>query len=271
MLTPGIYTNVAFKDYLAIEAISNSYLGRLAECPAKALVPSEDTPSLIIGRAVHKAVLEGQDAFNAEFAIGPEVDKRTKAGKEEWAAFEAENQSKVILKKEDSDKVLCVANAVFRHPWASKLLADGVAEQTIIFQDFDSGLLCKARPDCLPDEGKRTMVDLKTTRGAGGKAFTRSIIDYGYARQAAFYLDGMNAIRKGTLKNTFFDLFVFIAVETETPYRVEVYALSSDFIEYGRAEYQRLLKVEIECRKAGTYPHYSNEGIVEIYKPGWLI
>lgn len=272
-MKPGVYPNIPFKDYLAINAVSNSYLGRLNDCPAKALVPREDTLSLLLGRAVHKAVLEGMDAFNAEFAIGPDVDKRTKAGKEEWAAFEtsADARGKIILKKDDLDKVLLMANAVFRHPWASKLLAEGVSEQTILWQDFDSGLMCKARPDRLPDEGKRTLVDLKTTRDAGEKAFMRSITEYGYARQAAFYLDGMNYLKKGTLKNTFFDLFVFVAVETEEPYRVEVYTLSNDFIEYGRQEYRRLLQVEQDCRKAGAYPHYSNEGIVELYKPGWLI
>lgn len=250
-MNPGVYPNVAFKDYLAINAVSNSYLGRLAECPAKVLVPREDTPSLILGRAVHKAVLEGHEAFNEEFAIGPEVDKRTRAGKEEWAAFEAENQGKQILKKEDSDKVLCMANAVFRHPWASKLLAENATEQTIIWVDKVTGFLCKARPDAVPDEGKMVLIDLKTTSDASEQGFLRSVIKYGYARGSAFYIDGYNSAMKSKI-----DSFIHIAVEPEEPYRTEIYILDNAFIDWGRQEYKNLLATEKDCRTKGEYPHY---------------
>ena len=56
-MKPGIYPNIPFREYLKIEAVSNSYLGRLDECPAKGLIPRKDTDSLGLGRAVHTVVL----------------------------------------------------------------------------------------------------------------------------------------------------------------------------------------------------------------------
>lgn len=264
-MKPGLYPDIPFKDYLAIPAVSNSYLSKMDKCPAAAKVEQEETPSLILGRAVHKVVLEGSKAFLKEFAVAPDLDKRTKAGKEEFAAFQSANEGKQILTKDEGDKVLVIGNAVFKHPFAKKLLAENVTEQTIIWEDRDTGLLCKGRPDCLPDEDKMVIVDLKTARGAGEKEFTRSVVSYGYAKGAAFYHDGY-----GAATGIYLSDFVLIAVEPEEPYRVEVYVLDDEFVGWGRQEYKRLLALEKRCRDEGKYPHYQNEGITTLFKPTYL-
>lgn len=263
-MNPGVYPNIPFAEYLTIEAMSNSYLGRLDKCPAAALVTQEETPALILGRAVHKLVLEGQDAFRQEYAISPQFDRRTSIGKAQAAQFEAENHGQIIIAEDAGMKIRAIANAVYRHPWAKKLLDENVTEQTVIWTDRETGLLCKARPDAVPDEGKLTLIDLKTTSDASEGAFTRSIIKYGYARGAAFYLDGFNAAR-----GTKLDAFIHIAVETAEPYRTEIYLLDDDFIAWGREQYERLLVIEKECRAKNEYPHYSR-AYTTINKPAWL-
>src|SRR5574337_598414 len=90
---PGIYPNVPFSEYKAIKAVSNSYLSRIDRCPALALIEQEDTPSMLLGRAVHKSVLEGEGAFFAEYIKAPKIDKRTKEGKAEWAAFQEKHSA----------------------------------------------------------------------------------------------------------------------------------------------------------------------------------
>lgn len=267
-MKPGIYPSVAFKDYLAIKAVSNSYLGKLDKCPAAALIEKGDTPALILGRAAHKLILEGTDAFLNEYIKAPKVDKRTTAGKAEWAAFQEKNSvfgNVTPLDGEDFDQVFEMYLAVKEHPWASKLLAENVSEQTVIWEDKGTGLLCKSRPDSVPDEGKMALIDLKTTADASETAFTRSIIKYGYARQAAMYLDGYNAAAGSKA-----DAFIFVAVETEPPHRTEVYLLDDDFIAWGREEYKRLLAIEKKCRTEKDYPHYATPNIVQIFKPAYL-
>ena len=46
-------------------------------------VYEEPTPNMVLGSAFHKLVLEYDD-FESEFAVMPNVDKRTKAGKEAY-------------------------------------------------------------------------------------------------------------------------------------------------------------------------------------------
>ena len=85
--TPGIYRDITNQDYHAFEAVSNSYLGRIAKCPAAAKLPWPQTSSMMLGEAAHTLVLMGQDTYNATYAIAPVSDRRTK----EFKAFAEAN------------------------------------------------------------------------------------------------------------------------------------------------------------------------------------
>lgn len=263
-MNQGLYDNISFKDYKAIDAVNNSRLSRLDKCPAAALVEQEDTPSLALGRAVHALVLEGAEVFQKEFAVAPECDKRTKAGKDLFASFQVENLNKSVLSIDEGVQVEAIRNAVFAHPFAKKILSEGKPELTIIWDDEESGLKCKGRIDWMP-ERNGVLVDLKTTRDASLDKFTRSCIDYGYAKQAGMYIDGM---MKAT--GEVFDSFIFIAVETVPPYHTEVHVMDMRFIEWGYLEYRRLLYLEAKCRKEGFYPHYTEPSALDLVMPGYL-
>ena len=267
-LQPGIYPDIPAETYHAMtDYVSKSYLKRLDKCPAAARVPQEDTPAMAFGRAAHVMLLEGEAAFLAECAIPPSgINRRTNAGKEEWAAFEAANAGKTLVTADDYLKITEMRKALMKHPFAPKLLADGVSEQTVIWQDQETGLMCKARPDRIPNGDKGVLVDLKTCSCAGEYEFCRDVVKYGYDLQAAFYLDG---IREAT--GTCYDAFCFIAMEKEAPYRTETYMLDSEFITHGRYEYRRLLNIEAECRTKGVWPNYEGVGnLVTLFKPNYL-
>ncbi len=269
---PGIYQDIPNKVYHSLPAVSNSYLSRFNKCPAAAKVAVEESANLILGSATHAFVLEGEEAFLKEFAVAPYCDKRTKAGKETFAEFQDANKGKAVITADEMQLIICMGNAVHAHPFASQLLKQGISEQSVFWQDEETGLYCKCRPDRIPSGNKGVLVDLKTTTDASEHAFTRSITVYGYHRQAAMYLDGVNAARRtndtGDIQD--FDAFAFIAVEKTEPYRVEVFVLLPDFIEAGREDYKRLLRQERTCRRNSFYPNYQNPGIIELSKPGWL-
>ena len=75
------------KEYREREGVSSTDLKKIAKSPAHFRYwkdhPQEDTPSLLFGRAAHKYMLE-KDEFKTEFAVAPNVDRRTKEGKELW-------------------------------------------------------------------------------------------------------------------------------------------------------------------------------------------
>ena len=79
------------KEYRKSEGVSSTDLKKMVKSPAHYKYWKEhseelDTNSFLIGRAVHKYVLEKDDFFN-EFAVAPLVDRRTKDGKAEWSLF----------------------------------------------------------------------------------------------------------------------------------------------------------------------------------------
>jgi hypothetical protein len=181
------------------------------------------------------------------------------------------NAGKITIKHNDYKTLLGMRVSIQAHPAASKLIEEGVAEQTIIWREQGTSLLCKARPDLLPNRNKRTLIDLKTTRDASSFQFLRSVLHYGYHRQAAFYLDALYNVKVGRVgKNRVYDSFVIIAVETAAPYHVECYALDEELIEVGRREYIELLKLELDCRAKDFYPNYKDAGIQTLEKPIWL-
>ena len=268
-MEPGIYPNLSHADYHALtDIISNSYLGRLNQCPANAKVPVTETTAMSFGRALHSYVLDGQDVFDKEYAIAPTVNKRTKDGREVYEAFceDAEEHHKSIIDFPDYEKIMLMHKAIMSHPLASVLLKEGRSETSIFWTDEKTKLPCKCRPDRIPEGDHGVILDLKSARSAELRDFTNDCIRFGYARQAGIYIEGFNSISSAKV-----DAFVFICIEKDEPYRIEVFTLDDNFIFYGQSEFHRLLKIEKECRAKKVWPNYKNTEIRTLYLPNWTL
>ncbi len=269
-MDPGIY-NISHKDYLSIDAVSNSYLGRLNECPAAAKIPVETTEAMEIGTALHALVLEGQEKFDSLVVVDPEMPKRKDIEKEAWIAWKEEFAiGKTILKQEKIDNIKRMSDAIWSHPAAMELLGDGVSEQSLVWRDEETGILLKSRPDWLPARIKGIIPDLKTTSDASKQGFSRSVADFGYDRQAAMYLTGINTVIPFEQRGCHYDTFIFIVVEKTPPYRTEVYVLDQGYLDRGFREFRRLLEEEQTCRRLGKWPHYKDGGVQDLIKPNYI-
>lgn len=261
--------HIQSKEYFQAKGASNSALNALSKCPAALFVKKEDTKAMAFGRAVHCYVIEGDSAFAEAFAVAP-VYKRTNAGKALRAEFEAMNDGKEIITSEDMSTIIGIRASVMAHPVAAALLKCGSSEVSAFFKLKSAEgveVECKSRFDFLP-LNMPVIVDLKTTEDASPEGFRRSVVNYGYHQQAAFYLDGINAADSGAEP---YDSFAFIAVEKKEPYRCEVYTLSPEFIERGRSRYKRLLDEYAKIKSTGIAPAYLSAEVIELDAPGWLI
>lgn len=265
----GIYS-IPFEDYTAVEATSNTALGKFAICPARYLhwkqnPDEEPSPALKLGRLAHRAILE-PEKFNGEFVstytLKPEtyLDKKTNEEKKwngnagpckEWIKT-AEDNGLEIISRAEWDFLSGAAKSIAEHPTAAAMLHSGSPEQSI-FADYN-GIPVKARVDFLTNGD--TLVDLKTTADASPRWFERDILSLAYYRQAAFYLDCAKAVGLPAKH------FCLLAVEKSEPYLVACYQIHKDYIEIGRREYIRLLGQLVECQKSGKFPGYSNELII---------
>jgi hypothetical protein len=261
--TAQISSNVPMDEYRAWPHVSQSVLSVMrSKSPAHALEymthPPEQTPALMMGTAVHMATLQ-PELFDQHYAMAPQIDRRTKEGKAAWAAFQEEHPGATILSEDDYMRCLLMAKSVRNHPIASKLLI-GEVEQSATWTDPATGLTCKARFDVVSKFG--VLADLKTTCDASREAFERSIWTYRYYLQAAFYLNGAQALGIPA------DYFTFMAVEKEPPYAVVVYNLMGEVIEAGREELKPLMETYAKCIETDTWPGYATE-VVEIGVPAW--
>lgn len=220
----------------------------------------KQTPALLMGSAVHAAILE-PTKFVELFAIEPEVNRRTNEGKDIVAAFELANKGKTVITAEMFREANKLKDAVRKHPAAQALLESGVAETVLTWRNNEFGVGCKAKPDFLSSTG--FIVDVKTTEDAGPNDFGKSVINFRYDVQAAWYIDGYKQVYGEYPRG-----FAFIAVEKKPPYAVAVYYVPNPIFDMGRRKYLQNLATYAECLHSNTWPAYSNE-IVELTLPAW--
>lgn len=259
-------------DYHRHWAVSKSGLDQIAKSPlhywARFLDPDrvwpEPTPAMRLGTALHTHVLE-LSKWDDQIAVAPgDINRRTKEGREQWAAFEAAAKRKTVITADDAQQVMAMGRAALGHPAAAMLLGlPGKAETTHMWTDAGTGLECKCRPDWLTDDGS-IVVDLKTTKNASIQGFKRSVADYRYHVQAAWYLHGLE---QATGRRP--DQFIFICVESSAPYACAVYAADAEMIERGHDQAMRDLAKLAVCKAADHWPSYSDQ-IETISLPGWM-
>lgn len=252
--------NISFEQYRAIDALNSHYLVDLLRSPAHARhnkAHDDDTPSMAFGRAFHTAVLEPAELLN-RYVAKPDVDARTKAGK---AALAALPTNKEWLSAEDMARISGMERAIRGHKTARELLAGCFAvEQSLTWEM--GGLPCKARLDGL---GVEYVLDLKSTQDASKRAFERSLWNFAYHIQGAFYKEA--ALANGFNK---VNQFIHIAVESSAPYGVAVYRMDEGYIEAALEQISEAMEIHRRCVKSGEWPSYP-ERIQDVLTPAWMV
>jgi hypothetical protein len=237
----------SIEQYHANPAISHSKLECYRRRPAlyykkyvaKTLAPPEDTGAFRLGSAVHCAVLEEKE-FSSRYILRPDCDRRTKEGKIQFAEFSAQHADKTLLDADEMQQVVAMREAIAAHPLASQLLADGLAETTWRKEQPNALGALQCRTDwfsslgCELSDGKPYALDIKTVESLDSDAFRnfeRAAFNYGYHRQAGFYLPLINEIFQWSVSKMY-----YVAVEKCEPYGVAVYTLSDDAIAKGQDE-----------------------------------
>lgn len=272
----GLHLDLPAKDYFALPYASASLLGAIKRSPAHARQMSAEssiqTSAMKFGTACHYAILQ-PELFRKLYTVADQCAAILSSGRNrgsrcsnsgivargtEWYCGmhdpengEVPDDVRDVLRADDFDKCLRMADAVLAHPAARALLeAKTHAEASAIWTDRETSVRCKLRADMLCAGG--IVSDLKTTADAGRDSFERSIFKYGYYRQAAMYLNGLGEMSfvPG------YEHFCIVAVESAAPFAVAVYRLQDDVIDAGREEVSRLLKVWAECERTGEWPGY---------------
>ena len=257
------------QEYRSHPAISRSELWRIHDSPEKFKYfkehPEEPTPALLFGQVFHKMALE-PDTFDLEFVVMPDVDRRTKEGKQLWAEFLEQAEGKTVIPAEMYEQAKAMCASLTAVPFAQKLL-NGRREVPFFWVDERTGEECKCRTDCLNTQySQPIIVDVKSATDASTEAFIKDAIKYGYDFQAAMYSEGVSKHIHQT------SLFVFIVVEKTPPYAVNILQADELLLQRGHNIFRECIETYHECKLSGNWYGYlgKNNQINTLALPAWL-
>ncbi len=251
--------------------------GSLSSSGARKLLPPS-CPALYRyeqdhGRAPKREFDFGHAAHQLVLGAGPGITvvdaKSWRTDAAQGQAEEARAEGKVPLLTAEYETVQAMAAALKRHPIAGRMFNPerGKPEQSLFWKDQKFGIWRRARLDWLPTagNGQHWVADLKTCRSAAPDRLQKAMWDYGYATQAAWYLDGVRALGLGDKLTK----FVFVFQEKTPPYLVTVAEPDPFALQIGAYENQSAMATYRDCMATGHWPGYS-DGIESIPLPRWI-
>lgn len=263
---PGIYHDLPLSRYhrgdiAAGPSVSSTTLRRLwNESPAHAWahdpanpdrVVEDDSEAFILGRATHHLVC-GQVDFASEFIVRPTQapDGRDWHGANKscirWLA-EQKRVGRTVLTPAQVEQIKGMAIALGAFPLMAAGVLNGLIERSLFWQDKETGLWLKARPDAIPSDSG-DFSDLKTTRSVLYHDLQNSVAAYGYQQQAALVLEGARALDLAG------ETFTFIWVETKPPYCVRAQQIKDEDIARGMKQNRAAMRTFADCLAAGNWP-----------------
>lgn len=281
---PGLYLDVPehvyHRDPVEGGSLSSTGCRRIVDtCPAKFRWEQDNgrlaTRSMEFGTAAHTVVLGTGGPIHV--MSDENQDFRQTAAKIE--RDDALAGGYIVLKRDEYERVMGMADALRKHPRASLLFArqrydgaqlvdsGGRAEVTGVWRDEPTGVWCRMRLDWLPapTDGPLIVPDYKTTTDASPAACERAIARYGYHRQGAFYLSGLRRLGVADGRTR----FAFVFQETTAPYLVTVVEMDPEMRRAGMRMNRRGIDLYARCRAENRWPGYHNDEIYTAALPSW--
>lgn len=268
-------------------ALSESGLKTLLDCPARYYYKylsgdyePKEKPNFKIGKACHKYILEGEDAFYNEYWHNPYSDLtkteivrilQDKFGydctikkypvidlMDMLLTSEGIEKKPSHLNQNELNQVVGTARAIKQNKKAYNAFHQkGESEISLFWIDEETGLMLKCRPDFLPADHK-LVPDYKTCQSVNPEVFYGDFIKYGYHIEAAMYMAGIKAVFDDDVKT-----FFFVAQEKEPPYITQIYVPDDAIVTYGDKAVRLGINKFIECQEKGFWGAYS-ESVIEM-------
>lgn len=213
-------------------------------------IPQPETEAFILGRASHHLLL-GEDDFSTLFIVRPEEapDGRDWNGNnkscKEWLFAQAA-AGRTVLTPKQIEAIRGMARSLAVHPLIEAGILNGDIEQSLVWQDKETGIWLKSRPDAIPNDSG-DLADLKTTSEIGW-GLDRSVVNYRYDIQTALAKWGCKEVLGREMTD-----FSFVFVETTPPHCVEVLVLDKEDIQRAEHDLRTALKTLKYCLDTGDW------------------
>lgn len=239
----GIYYDLSNEEYHNDPAVSNSDIKKILKSPLEYWTHSwmnknrpkrNITPAMTLGSALHCFILE-RDKFFDEYVVLPnkleidsefydieskrnDFDQNYQLPKTKTAKTFRYTGSKQVIKQDDFCKIKDMSEYLGQLPIVNKIFTNGNAEVSVFWEDEETGLMCKCRPDYLT---KSYIADYKSILSID--QIKSNIYSGDYHIQHAFYVEGI----KKAAGCDHFDFF-FVFQQKDSPYLVKNIQLAYD-------------------------------------------
>lgn len=268
---PGIYKNVPEAEYHQWDAFNASTAKTLLKhTPKRAyyerMNPKDPSPAMIWGTEAHTFLLE-PETVNGRYMPPLGIQKRSKADRETWAKYLADNAGKELMDATRMQAHYDMSHEMhtrddWREIWKNRI----AVEVCVVWLDDETGLLMKCRIDMISRYlGGSVVIDYKTCADASAWKFGKDCHEFGYDVQAAHYLAAADSIAPGDDR-----AFVLAAQEKTPPYDAMLHTLDPASMESGRIRWRRAVRTWAACVEDDDYPGYRH-GIGEISMPNYAI
>jgi len=235
----------------------------------------DNTPARIRGSAMHRLVLEGETAFDREYARGPDHDSSMTPA-EKGALTKAANKKtaetgRTCLPAKAYDRVIVASAMITRNPHLKTALTGGMSEVSIFWREkspVQGEVPCKARIDFLKPRGLGDLKSITNIRKIEFKRACRdAIANHRYDMQAAHYMRGRshvvefiadgcvhgdhdpNFLRKVAVERTFGFQFIFFQAAGAPSTFSTILSPANPVIELASLDLDRALLSYVEYMK----------------------
>lgn len=226
----------------------------------------ESTDSMDLGTLVH-AMLAGD---KAGIEVGTFDDYRSKAARDWRDGVRATGATPVLEKHLHAANPIADAvkanagNGCDNGPFREGVQA--MSEAVCIWQEGDE--YCRALVDRLMlDDHTVDLWDWKTTTDVSDRAIEKTVANYGYATQLAFYLRGLRKLMPYVVQ--FSATLVF--VETAAPYTVRRVNFSPEYMAHADREVTRAINLWQRCSASGDWSDPRNGTGLSLELPAYLV
>lgn len=270
-MSAGHEIDMSESDYHSDPSLSHSRIETFIQSPrlfharyVGKTIGDTETPARRLGKMLHCAVFE-PGRWVREYAAAPKFDKRTNAGKADWARWQADHPDVTAVDPFDKAQVDGMAAALAANPHSRRMLVEleGKAELSLMWKDDASGLACRCRLDRLL-VGLSSIVDLKSARFVTPDDLKRQAYGYGYHRKAAFYTE---AHRQVYGENP--EAFWFCSVHSAAPYEVCVWQWGAAAEAVGWSECRNAMDSIARAYDSGDWRAPWELEVVEFELPKW--
>lgn len=218
-------------------------------------VEVEETKFIILGRAAHH-LFGGEPGFNRHFVVRPATYTDSKGEDKPWTRqsktckeWEAKAQlvGLSILTPEQAEQIRGMARAIEAEPMARGMLR-GHIEVSLFWQDIETGIWLKARPDVMPLQSADG-ADLKCVSGISDKEIHSMIEGRGYFMQGALVGEAFQNVFGVEMQS-----FSFVFVESDIPHCVRVESLAAEDYDLGWKANRIALKRLRRCLDTQQWP-----------------